>query len=55
MTGCIWRTDDPCPVCGTGLLLTDDPSRPAATQHCPLCGWSTTWAATSTPAGGSDD
>lgn len=37
-----WRTDDPCPVCGTGLHATDDGRQLA--QHCPLCGWSTTWA-----------
>ena len=22
-----WRTDDPCPVCGTGLTCTDDGQR----------------------------
>jgi uncharacterized Zn finger protein (UPF0148 family) len=36
-----WRTDDPCPVCGTGLLATDDGHQLA--QDCPLCGWSATW------------
>jgi hypothetical protein len=39
-----WRTDDPCPVCGTGLHHTDDPARPVTRQDCPLCGWSATWA-----------
>lgn len=44
-----WRTDDPCPVCATGLLATDpDPGR--VRQDCPLCGWSVTWAMT--PEGG---
>ena len=38
-----WRTDDPCPVCGTGLHTTDDAS--AVTQDCPLCGWSAIWQA----------
>jgi endogenous inhibitor of DNA gyrase (YacG/DUF329 family) len=38
-----WRTDDPCPVCGTGLHTTDNGA--TITQDCPLCGWSTTWAA----------
>jgi hypothetical protein len=37
-----WRTDDPCPLCGTGLTITDDGSS-AFTQDCPLCGWSATW------------
>jgi endogenous inhibitor of DNA gyrase (YacG/DUF329 family) len=39
-----WRTDDPCPVCGTGLHTTDD-GYAAVTQDCPLCGWSVTWRA----------
>jgi uncharacterized Zn finger protein (UPF0148 family) len=38
-----WRTDDPCPVCGTGLTTTDDPDGRQAGQDCPLCGWSATW------------
>ena len=37
-----WRTDDPCPVCGTGLHYADDGT---ITQDCPLCGWSATWQA----------
>jgi ribosomal protein S27AE len=37
----LWRTDDPCPVCGTGLHATDD----GALQQCGLCGWSATWQA----------
>jgi len=36
-----WRTDDPCPVCGTGLHHTDDGA--VITQDCPLCGWSAAW------------
>ena len=44
-----WRTDDPCPVCATGLLATGtSPGR--VRQDCPLCGWSTTWNIT--PEGG---
>jgi endogenous inhibitor of DNA gyrase (YacG/DUF329 family) len=39
-----WRTDDPCPVCGTGLTSTDDGGRNIR-QDCPLCGWSATWQA----------
>jgi endogenous inhibitor of DNA gyrase (YacG/DUF329 family) len=38
-----WRTDDPCPVCGTCLYLTDDLAGNLVSQDCPLCGWSTTW------------
>ena len=38
-----WRTDDPCPVCGTGLTSTDDAAGQQIGQDCGLCGWSTTW------------
>jgi transcription elongation factor Elf1 len=38
-----WRTDDPCPVCGTGLTSTDDGGS-QVTEDCGLCGWSATWA-----------
>jgi hypothetical protein len=51
MTATTWRTDDPCPVCGTGLTATDDGTG-TITQDCGLCGWSTTWAA-DTQEGGS--
>ena len=37
-----WRTDDPCPVCATGLYTTDNGAA-VITQCCPLCGWSATW------------
>ena len=36
------RTDEPCPVCGTGLIVLDDGTDLAA--ECRLCGWSDTWA-----------
>ena len=42
MTGQVWRTDDPCPVCGTGLHHTDNGGA-LITQDCPLCGWSAAW------------
>ena len=42
-TATTWRTDDPCPVCGTGLHTTDNGAA-TVTQDCPRCGWSTTWA-----------
>ena len=25
-----WRTDEPCPVCATGLILLDDGTAPTA-------------------------
>jgi hypothetical protein len=43
-TATTWRTDDPCPVCGTGLHTTDNGTTTTA-QDCPLCGWSATWQA----------
>jgi hypothetical protein len=39
-----WRTDDPCPACGTGLHAIED-GTPVVRQDCPLCGWSATWHA----------
>ena len=32
-----WRTDEPCPVCGTGLTAVDDGQ--AMTAECRLCGY----------------
>jgi hypothetical protein len=49
MTPVTWRTDDPCPVCGTGLDATPDPDGGTVRQDCGLCGWSATW--TADPAG----
>jgi hypothetical protein len=40
-----WRTDDPCPVCGTGLTATDNQAGDQIAQDCGLCGWSATWQA----------
>ena len=37
-----WRTDDPCPVCATGLLATLT-TQGRVRQDCALCGWSATW------------
>jgi hypothetical protein len=37
-----WRTDEPCPVCGTGLILHDDGTI-APWGECRLCGWADTW------------
>jgi hypothetical protein len=48
-----WRTDDPCPVCGTGLDYTDD-GMTDVRQDCPLCGWSATWTTNPDPDMGGD-
>ena len=36
-----WRTDEPCPVCGTGLTVLDDGHSMIA--ECRLCGYANTW------------
>jgi hypothetical protein len=33
-----WRTDEPCPVCGTGLVLVDT-GEPVLKAECRLCGY----------------
>jgi len=33
-----WRTDEPCPVCGTGLVLVEN-GRPVLRAECRLCGY----------------
>jgi ribosomal protein S27AE len=38
-----WRTDEPCPVCATGLIMLDNGAS-APRYECRLCGWSDTWA-----------
>ena len=49
MTGTTrWQTDEPCPVCGTGLTATDDATGQTG-QDCSLCGWSTTWQPSTEP------
>lgn len=40
-TATAWRTDEPCPVCGTGLTVLDDGHAMAA--ECGLCGYGDTW------------
>ena len=37
-----WRTDEPCPVCATGLIMHDD-GGPELRAECRLCGWIDTW------------
>lgn len=38
-----WRTDEPCPVCATGLTLIEEDA--AQTGECRLCGWAGPWTA----------
>jgi ribosomal protein S27AE len=33
-----WRTDEPCPVCGTGLVLVDNGTTTLRAE-CRLCGY----------------
>jgi ribosomal protein S27AE len=37
-----WRTDEPCPVCASGLIMLHDGSAPPR-YECRLCGWSDSW------------
>jgi ribosomal protein S27AE len=37
-----WRTDEPCPVCETGLVLVDDGQR-LLRAECRLCGYTAPW------------
>ena len=37
-----WRTDEPCPVCGTGLFVLDD-GESLLHAECRLCGYADTW------------
>jgi len=46
-----WRTDDPCRVCGTGLILLDDGASPWV-MECRPCGHADIW--TSDQAAGGD-
>jgi ribosomal protein S27AE len=46
-----WRTDDPCPACGTGLTLHDNGATEPRTE-CGLCGWSDTWTGDHANGGG---
>jgi hypothetical protein len=44
-----WRTDEPCPVCATGLILHDDGIELRA--ECRMCGWAGTWTSDDPDAG----
>jgi hypothetical protein len=47
-----WQTDDPCPSCGTTLILTDDGSDVIGVE-CRSCGHADTW--TTGPPGAADE
>ena len=51
MTLASWRTDDPCPGCGTTLTVADDGGA-LLRAECRACGWSDTW--TTDEAGGDE-
>jgi ribosomal protein S27AE len=38
-----WRTDEPCPVCATGLTMHDHDNGTTMRAECRLCGWGDTW------------
>jgi hypothetical protein len=42
----VWRTDEPCPVCQTGLFIIGF-GELIQVIECRLCGWSDTWDLTS--------
>jgi rubredoxin len=46
-----WRTDEPCPVCGTGLTAVDN-GRPVLRAECRLCGYVAAWDNDSDDTGG---
>jgi hypothetical protein len=45
-----WRTDEPCPVCATGLTVVDN-GRAMLRAECRLCGYATTWDSTKDETG----
>ena len=48
-----WRTDEPCPVCGTGLTVVDN-GLLALRAECRLCGYLAAWDNTDDYAPGGD-
>ncbi len=37
-----WRTDEPCPICRTGLTVVDN-GQPMLRAECRLCDYVTAW------------
>ena len=48
-----WRTDEPCPVCGTGLILVDN-GGPVLRAECRLCGYAAAWDSAEDETGGGE-
>ena len=46
-----WRTEEPCPTCGTGLVLVDD-GRPVLRTECHSRGYVASWDTTGGTADG---
>jgi hypothetical protein len=46
-----WRTDEPCPVCETGLSVVDN-GLPVLRAECRLCGYVAAWASADDATGG---
>jgi ribosomal protein S27AE len=38
----VWLTDEPCPVCATGLVLTGH-GEPVQVAECGACGYAERW------------
>jgi len=49
-----WRTDEPCPSCGTEWCCLDD-GLPVALAECRACGYRETWNGTEPNTSGGDD
>ena len=48
-----WRTDEPCPVCWTGLILVDNGGA-LLRAECRLCGYAAAWDSADDEAGGDE-
>jgi ribosomal protein S27AE len=46
-----WRTDEPCPACGTGLNVLDD-GQALIRAVCGLCGYAEFWTGEDDTGGG---
>lgn len=46
-----WRTDEPCPVCETGLTVVDN-GRQQLRAECRLCGYVAAWDSSDEATGG---
>ncbi len=46
----LWQTDDPCPACGTTLILAED-GGPRQRAECRTCGRVDTWTSDQSTGG----